>query len=121
MRDALISLALMLGTGTALADRPLTQEESDKLNAALKQEGCSGGKMEFEYGNFEVERGECRWQDLRRRLRQLLPVDQDEGRAGASRHRAGREAFAEARSVYGGRRLPAGAAGPVLRSIQRSR
>jgi Type I phosphodiesterase / nucleotide pyrophosphatase/Peptidase propeptide and YPEB domain len=59
MRAVLISLALMLGMGTALADRPLTQEESDKLNAALKQEGCSGGKMEFEDGKFEVDNAVC--------------------------------------------------------------
>jgi len=59
MRAVLISLAFILGTGTALADRPLTQEESDKLNAALKQEGCSGGKMEFEDGKFEVDNAVC--------------------------------------------------------------
>jgi len=59
MRAILISLAFILGTGIALADRPLTQEESDKLNAALKQEGCSGGKMEFEDGKFEVDNAVC--------------------------------------------------------------
>jgi predicted AlkP superfamily pyrophosphatase or phosphodiesterase len=59
MRAVLISLAFILSTGTALADRPLTQEESDKLNAALKQEGCSGGKMEFEDGKFEVDNAVC--------------------------------------------------------------
>src|SRR5215831_20781965 len=59
MRATLISLALILFAGTVLADRPLTQEESDKLNAALKQEGCSGGKMEFEDGKFEVDNAVC--------------------------------------------------------------
>jgi hypothetical protein len=59
MHVILISLVFILSTGTALADRPVTQEESDKLNAALKQEGCSGGKMEFEDGKFEVENAVC--------------------------------------------------------------
>jgi hypothetical protein len=52
----LISLAFILGMGTAHADRPVTQEESERLNSALRQEGCTGGKMEFEDGKFEVER-----------------------------------------------------------------
>jgi hypothetical protein len=59
MHVVLISLVFILSTGTALADRAVTQEESDKLNAALKQEGCSGGKMEFEDGKFEVENAVC--------------------------------------------------------------
>ena len=59
MRAVLISLAFILSMGTALADRPLTQEESERLNAALKQEGCSGGKMEFDDGKFEVDNAVC--------------------------------------------------------------
>src|SRR4029077_20572513 len=53
------SVAFILSTGSALADRPLTPEESERLNAALNQEGCSGGKMEFEDGKFEVDNAVC--------------------------------------------------------------
>jgi len=59
MRAILISVAFILSTGSALADRPLTPEESERLNAALNQEGCSGGKMEFEDGKFEVDNAVC--------------------------------------------------------------
>jgi hypothetical protein len=55
MRGILISLILILSTGTALADRPVTQEESERLQAALKEQGCSDGKMEFDDGKFEVD------------------------------------------------------------------
>src|SRR6266480_1713550 len=59
MRGVLISLALILSTSSAVADRPLTQEEVERLQTALKEQGCSGGKMEFDDGNFEVERATC--------------------------------------------------------------
>ena len=59
MRAVSIFLAFILSTVTALADRPLTQAETERLNAALKQEGCSGGKMEFEDGKFEVDNAVC--------------------------------------------------------------
>jgi hypothetical protein len=59
MRGVFISLILILSTGTALADRPLTQEENERLQAALKEQGCSGGKMEFDDGKFEVDDTRC--------------------------------------------------------------
>jgi Type I phosphodiesterase / nucleotide pyrophosphatase/Peptidase propeptide and YPEB domain len=59
MMRGVISLILILSTGTALADRPVTQEESERLQAALKEQGCSGGKMEFDDGKFEVEDARC--------------------------------------------------------------
>jgi hypothetical protein len=59
MRGVLISLALIFSTSSAVADRPLTQEESERLQTVLKEQGCSGGKMEFDDGNFEVERATC--------------------------------------------------------------
>jgi hypothetical protein len=59
MRGLLIFLGLILTTGTAIADRPVTQEESERLQAALKEQGCSGGKMEFDDGKFEVEDARC--------------------------------------------------------------
>jgi len=46
-------------TYLALADRPVTQEETERLQAALKEQGCTGGKMEFDDGEFEVERATC--------------------------------------------------------------
>src|SRR5215831_4117253 len=59
VRTVVLSLAFIFSVGTALADRPVTQEESDRLQAALKEQGCSGGKMEFDDGKFEVERARC--------------------------------------------------------------
>ena len=59
MRAVLIMLGLILITGTAMADRPVTQEESEQLLAALKEQGCSGGKMEVDDDTFEVERARC--------------------------------------------------------------
>src|SRR6266511_3906882 len=41
MRGILIFLGLILTTGTAIADRPVTQEESERLQAALKEQPCS--------------------------------------------------------------------------------
>jgi hypothetical protein len=48
-------------------DRPVTDQERPKLEAALKQAGCSGGKMEFDddkrpdhpNGKFEVDEAMC--------------------------------------------------------------
>jgi hypothetical protein len=37
MRSLLLCLAFMLTAGSALADRPLTQEESERVQAALKE------------------------------------------------------------------------------------
>jgi hypothetical protein len=54
-----VFLSLIIGASAALADRPVTQEESDRLQAALKEQGCSGGNMEFDDGEFEVERATC--------------------------------------------------------------
>jgi hypothetical protein len=59
MRSLLLCLAFMLTAGSALADRPLTQEESERVQAALKEQGCSGDKMEFDDHTFEVERATC--------------------------------------------------------------
>jgi hypothetical protein len=59
MRGVLICLILLLSTATALADRPVTQEESERLQAALREQGCSGGKMEFDDGKFEVDDARC--------------------------------------------------------------
>ena len=43
----------------ALADRPVTEDERTKLVSALSEQGCSGGKMEFDDGLFEVDDSRC--------------------------------------------------------------
>jgi hypothetical protein len=53
---AIVVLAL---SGPALADRPVTAEEKTGLEAALQAQGCSGGKMEFDDGKFEVDKAQC--------------------------------------------------------------
>ena len=64
----LIAFALAIPVSTALAkDRPVTDQERPKLEAALKEAGCSGGKMEFDddkaaaypNGKFEVDDATC--------------------------------------------------------------
>jgi len=59
VRHVLICLGLILSTSAAIADRPVTQQESERLQSALKEQGCSGGKMEFDDDKFEVERAIC--------------------------------------------------------------
>jgi Peptidase propeptide and YPEB domain len=59
MRGILIFLGLILSTGTSIADRPVTPQESEQLEAEPKEQGCSGGKMEFDDGNFEVDDATC--------------------------------------------------------------
>ena len=43
----------------ARADRPVTDEERTKLVSAVAAEGCSGGKMEFDDGKYEVYDVKC--------------------------------------------------------------
>lgn len=46
----ILAFALILTTGGtfALADKPVSQADAEKIQAALKAWGCSGGKMEQE-------------------------------------------------------------------------
>lgn len=64
----IIAAAIVLPATAALAkDRPITDQERPKLEAALKEAGCSGGKMEFDddkataypNGKFEVDDSTC--------------------------------------------------------------
>jgi Peptidase propeptide and YPEB domain len=64
----LIACALVLPAGASLAkDRAVTDQERPKLEAALKEAGCSGVKMEFDddkaaahpNGKFEVDDATC--------------------------------------------------------------
>lgn len=60
MRLFFAIVAVMAVTASAtLADRPVTEEERAKLVAALQAEGCTGGKMEFDDGKFEVDDARC--------------------------------------------------------------
>jgi hypothetical protein len=46
----------------ALADKPVTLAEAEKIQAALKASGCSGGEMEQETeapGVYEVDDAQC--------------------------------------------------------------
>jgi hypothetical protein len=40
-------------------DRAVTDEERTRLTEAVKAEGCSGGKMKVDDGEFEVEDATC--------------------------------------------------------------
>jgi hypothetical protein len=55
-------LTLVLSTTAALADKPVTPAEAEKIQAALKAWGCSGGTMEQETeatGVYEVDDAKC--------------------------------------------------------------
>ena len=64
----LLAAVIALSAAAALAkDRAVTDQERPKLEAALKEVGCSGGKMEFDddkgsahpNGKFEVDDSTC--------------------------------------------------------------
>lgn len=56
----LATFAVTALTATAaMADRPVSEQERAKLVAALQAEGCTGGKMEFDDGKFEVDDTRC--------------------------------------------------------------
>ena len=61
MRKLAPALALFVGVagGAALADRALTDQERTQLVAAMQAQGCTGGKMEFDDGKFEVDDARC--------------------------------------------------------------
>jgi Peptidase propeptide and YPEB domain len=61
MRSFLLTLGtfLMLAATSAWAGRPVTDDEGAKLLQSVAAAGCSGGKLEFDDGKFEVEDAEC--------------------------------------------------------------
>jgi Peptidase propeptide and YPEB domain len=61
MRNSLlVSGALLLALVVpARADRPVTDEERAKLAPAIAAAGCSGGKLEFDDGKYEVDDAVC--------------------------------------------------------------
>lgn len=60
MQTILMGLvALVLLASDAFAGRAVTDEERTRLVAAVTAQGCSGGKMEFDDGKFEVDDALC--------------------------------------------------------------
>jgi Peptidase propeptide and YPEB domain len=60
--SALAGAALLAATVPALAaERPVTDAEREKLIAAVKAQGCSGGTMEYDEDDrqFEVDEAVC--------------------------------------------------------------
>jgi hypothetical protein len=61
-RVPMLLLILTAGSAMALADKPVSATEAEKIQAAIKVWGCSGGKMERETeatGVFEVDDAKC--------------------------------------------------------------
>jgi hypothetical protein len=61
-RVLMFSLILAAGCTMALADKPVAPADAEKIQAALKAWGCSGGKMEQETeatGVYEVDDAKC--------------------------------------------------------------
>jgi hypothetical protein len=50
---------LLLVAAPARAGRPVTDDERAKLLPAIAAEGCSGGKLEFDDGKYEVDDATC--------------------------------------------------------------
>ena len=59
MHRPLALIMLMSIAATAHADRPVTEDERAKLLSAIVAAGCSGGKMEFDDGRYEVDKVKC--------------------------------------------------------------
>jgi Peptidase propeptide and YPEB domain len=59
MYRPLALIVLMLVAASAYADRPVTEDERTKLLSAMAAAGCSGGKMEFDDGKYEVDKAKC--------------------------------------------------------------
>jgi hypothetical protein len=59
----LLAFATSVGSSVpALADKPVTPAEAERIQAALKDRGCSGGEMEQETdatGIYEVDDAVC--------------------------------------------------------------
>ena len=64
MRNLLMTMGLgaaLLASPILAADRPLKTDEQAKVTAAVKNEGCSGGRMQFDVDDneFEVDNAKC--------------------------------------------------------------
>lgn len=54
-----VLIASTIAVAPALAGRPVTEQEREKVEEALKALGCSGGEVEFDDSKFEVDRAAC--------------------------------------------------------------
>jgi hypothetical protein len=62
MRVLAFILSLSIGGTMAAADKPVSAADAEKIQAALKAWGCSGGEIEQETeatGVFEVDDAKC--------------------------------------------------------------
>lgn len=59
MRGVIVVTVFLLFAGSALAGRPVTEDERSRIAEALAAAGCTGGKPEFDDGKFEVEKATC--------------------------------------------------------------
>jgi hypothetical protein len=62
-RVPMLLLILAAGGTMALADKPVSSAEAEKIQAAIKVWGCSGGEMEQEteaMGVYEVDDAKCK-------------------------------------------------------------
>ncbi|WP_178130379.1 PepSY domain-containing protein [Reyranella sp. CPCC 100927] len=56
----LSAIAVLVSAPAFAKDRPVTDAERAKLDAAVKAEGCSGGTMQYDDdGEFEVDEATC--------------------------------------------------------------
>ena len=59
-RVSVVAASLIALASVAFAGRPVTDGERAKLVAASTAQGCTGGKMEFDDGKFEVDNASCK-------------------------------------------------------------
>ena len=62
MKGFLMAVAAVSISTVALADKPVSPAEGEKIKAAMQVWGCSGGKMEQETeatGVYEVDDAKC--------------------------------------------------------------
>jgi hypothetical protein len=62
-RVPMLLLILAAGSSMALADKPVSAAEGEKIQAAIQVWGCSGGEMEQEAeatGVYEVDDAKCK-------------------------------------------------------------
>ena len=60
MRPLVLVAFLCMVAATAKADRPVTDAERQKLVPTVAAQGCSGGKMQWDDGRYEVDDATCR-------------------------------------------------------------
>jgi hypothetical protein len=55
-----VGALLLMAQAPAWGSRAVTEQERVKLVAALTAQGCSGGKMRFDDGKYEVDEAVCK-------------------------------------------------------------